>query len=108
MSGEFFSGERKSGVFCSIIGLNKCMLWRQTVHLMSRIAKLAKIPAREDDSKIARQRTRQPVSGFYLESAAFLFHMNATTQGIAPAAIVGSPQAACSEPLPTASGLPLS
>jgi hypothetical protein len=108
MSGEFFSGERKSGVFCLILGLKKCMLWRQTVYLMSKIGKLSKIPAWPNDSKIGRQRTRQPVSGFYLESAAFLFHMNATTQGIAPAAIVGSPQAACSEPLPTASGLPLS
>jgi hypothetical protein len=55
----------------------KCMLLQQTVYFMGKIRPLSKIPARPIDSKTGRFLLCMGLfSTFYLESAAFLFHMS--------------------------------
>jgi len=46
---------------------------------MGKIAKLSKIPARQSDSKTVVEEPGNQFYGIHLESAAFLFHMSATT-----------------------------
>jgi hypothetical protein len=85
------------------------MLHRQTVYFASKFDRLSKIPA---GISFAPQRGRKPDWAvndtvlalvltsrrypftIHLETAAFVFHINATTQGI-----TGSLRAACSDPV---------
>src|SRR5260370_1217584 len=101
--------EPKPRGFCPIFGPKKCMLEWQTVQLIGKYGKLAKFTARclLHCSEILEARSSangavctSPLTAFrhdltiHLESAAFVFHINHTTQGI-----TGSLRAACSEPV---------
>jgi hypothetical protein len=85
------------------------MLYRQIGYFLSKYGTLAKFTAAEflhrtmGRSLIGGSQTASrchsstaptPHFTIHLESAVFMFHMTATTQGI-----TGSPRAACSEPV---------
>src|ERR1700734_3980600 len=99
----------KRRYLCLIFRPKKWILPRQTVYFLSKLGRLSKFPALdflhcsvwfEVEFNGKRARTRHfltaPAHRFtiHLESAAFVFHISPTTQGI-----TGSLRAACSEPV---------